>query len=591
MQRKSESPSSLALEPLLRFAGSHGSSPLPLIDYSSAFLIHSLRRRFAQNQEDCTFTVLALLPTLGDQLFAKHNVEQLTESLRTQAAPSSQSLPAQDPQLDQYPNEQGPEDHPRAIPSEATVHQDSELSNKPSAPADPQSVPAEPPELAIDTPSQNLNPLAKTFVPGIAHTSSQPSTSDPVSQPGSSSQAAENGKTSAPTPSFDSSVAPSDVASHVDAQSEPNNEVGGVSNSAVDGNPGTAALVSPDNVAPSTATDAKEPSHLDAQEQRNKILADRQAKLRLWNDLKITVFTRTITSLYCVVLLTLQTHVQLNLIGRFAYLASIEALTQESDETAPTHATLPDTENRRSLDHDTERLYLTFSWWFLHEGWTRLSDRVASAIEKTFSPLSVKAQVSMTDFKALLSDTRYLVEHKPAENPADTADPTWKRSNFLDILFPISTEEEVDVLVGAGALGPNDAQLALVSNQKLRALLDETKDIIESGDFATILGLCIDRVFDVFLNSLSPSFGIQETGKLDSTTQIEPLSALDSRFQEITEEMQQGKRIRLASLFPLVTRQSQMAICGVPNEYIENLADSKELRAFSAVLYAAWSQL
>ena len=48
----------------------------------------NLRRRFAQNQEDCTFTVLALLPTLGDQLFSKHDVERLTESLRSQTAPA-----------------------------------------------------------------------------------------------------------------------------------------------------------------------------------------------------------------------------------------------------------------------------------------------------------------------------------------------------------------------------------------------------------------------------------------------------------------------------------------------------------------------
>ncbi len=54
----------------------------------------NLRRRFAQNQEDCTFTVLALLPTLGDQLFSKHNVEQLTESLRSQAAPAPAAPPA-----------------------------------------------------------------------------------------------------------------------------------------------------------------------------------------------------------------------------------------------------------------------------------------------------------------------------------------------------------------------------------------------------------------------------------------------------------------------------------------------------------------
>jgi hypothetical protein len=45
-------------------------------------LLSSLKRRFAQNQEDCSFTILALLPTLGDQLFSHMDVEGLTAKLQ-----------------------------------------------------------------------------------------------------------------------------------------------------------------------------------------------------------------------------------------------------------------------------------------------------------------------------------------------------------------------------------------------------------------------------------------------------------------------------------------------------------------------------
>lgn len=55
----------------------------------------NLRRRFAQNQEDCTFTVLALLPTLGDQLFQEMDVEGLTQALqKTRAAPPPRDIPS-----------------------------------------------------------------------------------------------------------------------------------------------------------------------------------------------------------------------------------------------------------------------------------------------------------------------------------------------------------------------------------------------------------------------------------------------------------------------------------------------------------------
>lgn len=422
-----------------------------------------------------------------------------------------------------------------------------------------------------DSTSPQLNPLAKSFVPGKVDTSEPQTTAFAVDaadtssqadvQPSLSEEVIANGTTGPDSPITQNAEVPPSLASHAAAKID---------------------------VEKSSLESANhESSHMDAQGQRNKPPADRQVKLKLWNNLKLTAFTRTITSLYCVVLLTLQTHIQLNLIGRYAYLASVEALAREADDVYPDTSA----QSSHGLDHDTERLYLTFSWWFLHHGWDRLSDRVSSAIERSFSPVSVKAQLSMADLRALLNDARYLIEHDSLSPSQSVGQPTRKRANFMDILFPNSIDQEVDILVGAGALDANDAHYALATNHKLRALLDETKDIIESPDFGSVLALCTDRVFETFFNSLNPTFDIPSTGKLNSTIHVQPLSAFESRFQEITEEMQHGKRVRLASLFPLVSRQSQMAIRGVPNEYIEALADSKELRAFSAVLYAAWSSL
>ena len=44
----------------------------------------SLRRRFNQNQEDCTFTVLALLPTAVDDVLDAFPVENITRELQQQ---------------------------------------------------------------------------------------------------------------------------------------------------------------------------------------------------------------------------------------------------------------------------------------------------------------------------------------------------------------------------------------------------------------------------------------------------------------------------------------------------------------------------
>lgn len=48
--------------------------------------ICSLRRRFEQNQEDCTFTVLALLPTVTENIFAVLETERITFELQQQKA-------------------------------------------------------------------------------------------------------------------------------------------------------------------------------------------------------------------------------------------------------------------------------------------------------------------------------------------------------------------------------------------------------------------------------------------------------------------------------------------------------------------------
>lgn len=44
--------------------------------------IFSLRRRFEQNQQDCSFTVVALLGSLGDQILESINVEHITQTLQ-----------------------------------------------------------------------------------------------------------------------------------------------------------------------------------------------------------------------------------------------------------------------------------------------------------------------------------------------------------------------------------------------------------------------------------------------------------------------------------------------------------------------------
>jgi peroxin-3 len=51
-------------------------------------LISSVKRRFEQNQQDCHFTVMSLLPTLGEHVLEWLNIEQLTAQLQLLTKPN-----------------------------------------------------------------------------------------------------------------------------------------------------------------------------------------------------------------------------------------------------------------------------------------------------------------------------------------------------------------------------------------------------------------------------------------------------------------------------------------------------------------------
>ena len=121
-----------------------------------------------------------------------------------------------------------------------------------------------------------------------------------------------------------------------------------------------------------------------------------------WSDvcycfLSLAAFQRTVTSLYLLALLSLQTHIQLNLLGRHNYIESVheqasppintlESLLSSFDDEKLAESILggnaPGEDAGtagKAIDAATERQYLTFSWWFLQKGWRKISERIEGA--------------------------------------------------------------------------------------------------------------------------------------------------------------------------------------------------------------------
>jgi peroxin-3 len=118
--------------------------------------------------------------------------------------------------------------------------------------------------------------------------------------------------------------------------------------------------------------------------------------------------TRTLTVLYSITLLTIFTNIQLSLLGRYKYIQSVIQMERseeararrqyESSASATLFSSLDDIEAfvdqrarweedsvwREGVDAETERKYLTLSWWILNVGWKDVGERVRRGVEEVF---------------------------------------------------------------------------------------------------------------------------------------------------------------------------------------------------------------
>lgn len=118
-------------------------------------------------------------------------------------------------------------------------------------------------------------------------------------------------------------------------------------------------------------------------------------------------FTRALTTLYLISLLAFQTHVQLSLLGRASYVAAVVAGLPAPDSPGSSQldllaASAEDDIEMAALAREedavegggeggggqaeVERLYLSVSWWLLHEGVGRVAERVRGAVEDVVGP-------------------------------------------------------------------------------------------------------------------------------------------------------------------------------------------------------------
>ncbi|CAO2649229.1 Nn.00g066140.m01.CDS01 [Neocucurbitaria sp. VM-36] len=412
----------------------------------------SLRRRFEQNQEDCTFTVLAILPTATENILDAIPVEQVLEELQRQKAER----------------------------------------------------------------------LSRSVGPSEIASSAPPSVADTTEDDARSS--------SLQTDSF---VHASQVVTEGDSSTGP---------------------------VPAPA----EGSTAASDEKKSK-----QTKAQLWSEMKISSITRAFTLIYTLSLLTLLTRIQLNLLGRRNYLASVVSLAapQPANEGSRINLENNDDDNFEQAygnDFETNRRYLSLSWWLLHRGCLDLIEKVRAAVKDVFGLVNPREEITLERLSELTLEVRKRVEGATEEER--------RTCKWLSYLLP-SPDQEDYVLRESGMTSSSEST-SPTTTTSLRRLIDETSDLIDSPSFTHVLTLLLDAAFshliDVKISQLA--------------YKIPPISDNHARVQEL---LGTDVKAKVANSLAVFCRQAHSIGSGANNEYLAAVEQVGGLEAFAAVVYSS----
>ncbi len=332
----------------------------------------------------------------------------------------------------------------------------------------------------------------------------------------------------------------------------------------------------------------------------------RKSKSQLWNELKVTSVTRALTLIYALSLLTILTRIQLNLLGRLNYLSSVIALAQPPHPGQSSGISLEDHDDTTGSinfgnDFDTNRRYLTFSWYLLHRGYSQIMTKVRTAVEDVFGSVSPTEGITAARLSELVLNVRRQIEGSSEQERYAT--------RWLPYVLP-PREEEDSVLVESGVItppssssaespepapnsGPNRAASSYINTSAgpLRSLLDETADLIDSPTFTRIHTLILNTLFSHLIDQRViaqsyPQPSVHSPPTSEASGPQPRIQELDSAVTVVPVE----PRVKLASILAILTRQAHIIGNGnnPPNEYVSVVeAEVRELEAFAAVIYAS----
>uniref|UniRef100_A0A672YRP5 Peroxisomal biogenesis factor 3 n=1 Tax=Sphaeramia orbicularis TaxID=375764 RepID=A0A672YRP5_9TELE len=259
----------------------------------------------------------------------------------------------------------------------------------------------------------------------------------------------------------------------------------------------------------------------------------RPNKLEIWEDLKIISFTRTIVAVYSTCMLVVLLRVQLNIIGGYLYL----------DNSIGRNTTSP------LAPPDVQQQYLSSIQHLLGDGLIELMTVVKRAVHNALGGVSLKQSLSLLELEQQLSWIRAEVE-SGSERP---------------LSWYMLADGENALSDQACGLSPDDVMTI--------RLLNETRDMLDSPDFTTVLNTCMNRGFSRLLDNLAEFF---RPPPGDST----PSSASDSLS---------AVSLPLAKIIPIMNGQINSICSDTPCHLVQDLLMNEQVKDFSANVYESFS--
>lgn len=197
-------------------------------------------------------------------------------------------------------------------------------------------------------------------------------------------------------------------------------------------------------------------------------------KLELWEEMKIVAFTRLTTFIYASSMLVIALRVQMNLLGGYLY----QDVTLE----------------RKQIAEELKQQYLSLIGYFIHDGGLSELIRVIRAkVLVVMKTLPLSKRFSLSDLEQLFWTLQMAIN-------SDIGDPNSKIATYL---LPPQIPEY-------NTVGP-----------LLQKMYNETLDLLESDDAASVCANSICRGFSLTVDAVAESIGETLTQAQRSTSSAE----------------------------------------------------------------------